>query len=132
MKIWSYNPDALERCLYFVRFVKSEEGLMAAANEVFTALWPVVQPREVALAIAARPHDSSFIRYEIQVPVREWSLRGAYIPAHIAITSWEEDFKPNKPDEERILQLTRKPWQTGSHGLTQNSFQKDMSLCWTD
>ena len=92
----------------FVRFMKSDNSRepMAAANEVFTALWPVVQPREVTLAITARLHNSTFTKYEIPVPVSEWNLREMYIPAYIATTAWIEDFQPNKPGEEMIPELT--------------------------
>ncbi len=92
----------------FVRVVESINfnGPMAAANAVFTALWPVVRPLTVYLTIAARLHNFSFIIYKIPVPVSEWILREKYLPNHVAIPSRVAYFKPNDPGEEEVPELT--------------------------
>ena len=113
MKIWRYRPEALfEDCLYFVRFVKSEgdfNELMAIANAVFTALWPVVRPLSVDLTIAASsPHEFPCIEREISAPIRDWRLLGVDVPAHVAIAKWAEwgGIDPNHYSEEEIPELT--------------------------
>ena len=104
----------------FVRVVESVNfnGPMAAANAVFTALWPVARPLTVYLTIVARLHDFSFIIYKVPVPVSEWILREMYLPNHVAIPSWVACFKPNEPGEEEVPELTLPAladWLTCAH-----------------
>ena len=112
MKKCNYLPDALEDCLSFVRFVKSEvdfNELITVANAVCTALWSVVQPLSVDLTIAASSlHEFPCIEREIPVPVRNWHLLEVNAPAHVAITKWAEweGRDPNKYSEEEIPELT--------------------------
>ena len=98
--------------MYFARFVKSEvdfNELMAVANAVFAALWPVVRPLSVDLTMAARsPREFPFIERNIPVPVRNWHLLEVDVPAHVAITKWAELkwANPSHYSEEEIPELT--------------------------
>ncbi len=109
MKIWRYLPDALEDCLSFVRFVKSEvdfNELIAVANAVFAAVWPVVRPLSVTVEMAARsPREFPCIENEIPVPIRDWHLCEASIPDYI-VAPWTQSFWQNKPGKKEVPELT--------------------------
>jgi hypothetical protein len=112
MKICRYLYKS-EKRLRFVRLVKHEADfneLMAMANAVFTALWPVVRPLSVKLEMAARsPREFPIIDDEIPVPVRDWHLYEVYVPAHVTtIGKWAElrGMDPSHYSEEAIPELT--------------------------
>ena len=86
MKIWHALDEESNERLNFIRWMESDDPheLITAANTVFTALWPVVQPLEVSLTIAAKQRGSSIIDENIPVPVSSWYLYEMYPSAHLA------------------------------------------------
>ena len=108
MKFWHHLPSP-GKCWRFAHLVESEVDFnepMAAANAVCTALWPVVQPLSVTLAMAARSRELPFIERDIPVPVSTWHLREVDVPAHVRVAARVQACGPGEHSEETIPELT--------------------------
>jgi hypothetical protein len=109
MKSWHYLPDSKEReRLHFFRFVEGDDAceLMAAANTIFPALWPVARPLSVTLLIVARSCKQPFNILYIPSLVRTWHLREVEVPAHVAVTALVKASGPSQHSEEAKHGLT--------------------------
>ena len=109
MKLWHHLPEPGEYWR-FDRLVEDVDfkGPMAAANAVFTALWPVVRPLSVTLNMKARRrHDCPLSAYKIPLPVvRVWHLREVEVSAPVAVAEWLKAYKPSQQSEEERPELT--------------------------
>jgi hypothetical protein len=107
MKLWRNLPLRAEYW-HFGRIVESEvdfDGPMAAANGVFTALWPVVRPLSVTLEMAARSRELPFLELDIPLPVSTWHLRELYLPAHVDVFARVKACGSGEHSEEVVPQL---------------------------
>jgi hypothetical protein len=118
MKIWQNLPSRA-KYWHFVRLMESEVDFnepMAAANGVFTALWPVVQPLSVTLEMAARSRELPFLELDILVPVSTWHLREVDVPTHVPVAARVKE--AGKHSEEAIPKLTQQAladWLARAH-----------------
>ena len=108
MNLW-HNLPAPGKWWYFERSTESKfdsNGPMVAANTIFHALWPVVQPLSVTLEMAARSSEWLLDKRYIPGPIFTWHLREIEVPAHIAVTALVKDGNPSRHSEKAIPELT--------------------------
>ena len=108
MKLW-HNLPAPVKYWHFDRPMESmfdSNGPLVAANTVFPALWPVVQPLSVTLEMSVRSRKHQFDGRNVPSFVFTWHLRETYVPAHVTVTALIKNRNPSQHSEEEIPELT--------------------------
>ena len=108
MKKWHYLTDAFEVSRsHLARFIEGDDvsssELVAAANAVFGALWPVVRPLSVSMKMAAWEQGFFWIDPKVPVPISYWHLREMHPLTCVVMPEWID---PHKDCEEAIPELT--------------------------
>ncbi|MEZ4861777.1 MAG: hypothetical protein R3C14_10730 [Caldilineaceae bacterium] len=89
MKQWT-NLPAPGHCRRFIRLVVSDTDSYEPAHLALAAcraLWPVVQPLSVTLAMTARTVEWPYLELDVTLPAPTWHLREIHVPAHVAVAA---------------------------------------------